>query len=102
MSDAFERAAERAEAADRRRRRERSARGHRKGLRIHATVFAAVQALLVVVWFLQWQLGGTAHPWFLYAFAGWGIGLVAHYAAVRDNLRARSQDPDGYQRPSSV
>jgi hypothetical protein len=90
MSDAFERAAERAENEDRRRRRERSARGHRRGFRIHATVFVGVQVLLVVVWVLQWQLGGTAHPWFLYAFAAWGVGLAAHYAAIRDNLRAGS------------
>ena len=88
MSDAFERAAERAETEDHRRRRERRARGHRNGFRIHATVFAAVQVLLVVVWALQWQLGGTAHPWFLYALLAWGVGLAAHYAAVRDSLRS--------------
>jgi hypothetical protein len=87
MSDAFERAAERAEAEDRRRRGERRARGHRKAFRIHATVFVAVQVLLVVVWALQWQLGGTGHPWFLYALVGWGVGLAAHYAAIRDSLK---------------
>jgi membrane protein required for beta-lactamase induction len=86
MSDAFERAAERAEAEDRRRRRERFARLQRKSFRIHATAFVAVQLLLVVVWVLQWQLGGTAHPWFLYALLGWGVGLAAHYAAIRDRL----------------
>jgi 2TM domain len=86
MSDAFERAAERAEAEDRRRRRERFARFQRKSFRIHATAFVAVQLLLVVVWALQWQLGGTAHPWFLYALLGWGVGLAAHYAAIRDSL----------------
>ena len=87
MSDAFERAADRADAEDRRRRSERSARLQRKAFRIHATVFVAVQALLVVVWALQWQLGGTSHPWFLYAFAGWGVGLAAHYAVARDALK---------------
>jgi hypothetical protein len=87
MSDAFERAAERAEAEDRRRRRERATRGHRKGFRIHATVFIAVQVLLVVVWALQWQFGGTAHPWFLYPLLGWGVGLAAHYAAIRDSFK---------------
>jgi 2TM domain len=87
MSDAFERAAERAEADYRRLRRERSAAVQRKSFRIHATVFVAVQLLLVVVWALQWQLGGTGHPWFLYALAGWGVGLAAHYAAVRDSFR---------------
>ena len=87
MSDAFERAAERAEAEHQRARRERWARGQRKGFRIHATVFVAVQLLLVVVWALQWQLGGTSHPWFLYALLGWGVGLAAHWAAVRESLR---------------
>ena len=87
MSDAFERAAERAEAEHQQARRERWARGQRKGFRIHATVFVAVQLLLVVVWALQWQLGGTSHPWFLYALLGWGVGLAAHWAAVRESLR---------------
>ena len=83
MSDAFERAAERAESEDRRRRRERSARGERLGFRIHATVFVAVQLMLVVVW----ALSGGGYPWFLYALGGWGIGLAAHYAVSRDSLR---------------
>ena len=88
MSDAFERAADRAEAEHDRARRERAARGHRKAFRIHATVFVAVQLLLVVVWALQWQVGGTSYPWFLYALGGWGVGLAAHYAAVRDSFGA--------------
>jgi hypothetical protein len=35
-----------------------------------------------------WQLGGTAHPWFVYPLLGWGIGLAVHYAAVRDSWRS--------------
>ena len=70
---------------------DRAARRQQKGFRIHATVFVAVQVLLVVIWALQWQLGGTSHPWFLYALAGWGIGLAAHYAATRD--REGKRDP---------
>ena len=84
MSDAFERAAERAEAEDQRRRHERSARGQRKAFQIHATVFVAVQVLLVVVW----ALTGAGHPWFLYAVVGWGVGLAAHYAVSRESLKA--------------
>jgi hypothetical protein len=91
MTDAFERAAQRSESEYRRRRRQRSARRRRKGFRVHATVFVAVQALLVVVWALQWQLGGTAEPWFLYALAGWGIGLAVHYVVTRD---AASVEPE--------
>ncbi len=84
MTDAFERAAERTESEYRRKRRQRSMRRRQKGFRIHATVFVAVQVLLVVVWALQWQLGGTSHPWFLYALLGWGVGLAAHYAVARE------------------
>ena len=79
MSDAFERAAERAEAEDRRQRKERAERGARTGFRIHATVFVAVQVMLVVVW----AATGMGHPWFIYPLFGWGIGLAAHYATVR-------------------
>jgi fatty acid desaturase len=85
MNDAFERAARRAESEYRNKRRRRSLRRQRKGFRIHATVFVAVQVLLVVIWALQWQLGGTSHPWFLYALVGWGVGLAAHYAVTRDH-----------------
>jgi hypothetical protein len=83
MTDAFERAAQRAENEYRERRQERATRAKRKGLRIHTTVFVAVNVLLVAVWALQWQLGGTDHPWFVYALLGWGVGLAAHYAATR-------------------
>lgn len=85
MTDAFERAAERTESEYRHKRRQRSMRRRQKGFRIHATVFVAVQVLLVVVWALQWQLGGTSHPWFLYALLGWGVGLAAHYAVARED-----------------
>lgn len=85
MSDAFERAAERAEADARRHRNERSARGALAGFRIHATVFVAVQLALVVVW----ALTGGGYPWFLYALVGWGIGLAAHFAAIRESYARR-------------
>jgi hypothetical protein len=89
MTDAFERAAERAETESKRRRRERSANGQRKGFQIHATVFVVVQILIFAAWALQWQVGGTAYPWFVYPLLGWGIGLAAHYAAVRDSFKGR-------------
>jgi hypothetical protein len=84
MSDAFDRAARRAESEYRSKRRRRSMRRQRKGFRIHAIVFVAVQVLLVAIWALQWRLGGTSEPWFLYALVGWGVGLAAHYAVTRD------------------
>lgn len=86
--DPFERAVQRLEAthereeAERRaRHRDRVSRGHRQGFRIHATVFVAVQLFLVVIW----AATGAHYPWFLYPLFGWGIGLAAHYAAIRDH-----------------
>jgi hypothetical protein len=89
MVDAFERAAERAETESRQRRHERWSHAHRKGFRIHATVFVAVQILILAVWVLQWRLGGTTYPWFVYVLLGWGVGLAAHYAAARDSFKRR-------------
>jgi hypothetical protein len=89
MTDAFERAAERAETESRRRRREWSANGQRKGFQIHATAFVVGQILIFAAWLLQWQVGGTAYPWFVYPLLGWGIGLAAHYAAVHDSFKGR-------------
>ena len=86
--DAFDRAAEREEAEHRKRRRERRARGARAGFRIHLTVYIAVQVLLVAIWGIESAIAGEIHhPWFLYALLGWGIGVAAHYAAVRDSIR---------------
>ena len=93
--DPFDRAVERVEAAqehaDAERRADRHARwssGQRKGFRIHATVFVAVQLLLLGVWALSWATDGDSYPWFIYPLFGWGIGLAAHYAAVRGHLRS--------------
>jgi CubicO group peptidase (beta-lactamase class C family) len=71
VTDAFKRAARRA-----------------KSFRIHAAVFVAVQLLLVVVWAVEWKLGGgTDHPWFLYVLVGWGAALAVHFAVTRDDRR---------------
>jgi len=83
MSDAFERAAARAEEESARRRREKSARGQRKGFRIHATVYVAVNLMLVLIW----AVTGAGYPWFLFPLAGWGVGLAAHYATAHDSFR---------------
>jgi uncharacterized membrane protein len=90
MSDAFERAADREEEeyrARRERRERRNSEGNRTAFRIHLTTYIAVQVLIVVVWALVLALGGTGHPWFLYPLLAWGVGVAAHYAAVRDRLR---------------
>ena len=97
MTDAIERAARRTEKEHQRRRQHHWVRFNQKALRIHVSVFISVQLLLVAVWALQWQLGGTDYPWFLYALAGWGVGLVIHYAIVRETL-----GPDAVRRSSST
>jgi len=89
VSDAFERAAQKEDAEHKRRGQERRARGRRTGFQIHLKVYLAVQVLLAAIWALVWQLGdGTGHPWFAYVLVGWGLGVAAHYFAVRDSLRA--------------
>ena len=91
--DPFERAVTRVEAAteredaERQRRRcERYSAGQRKGFRIHATVYVAVQVALVVIWAVIALTTSASYPWFIYPLLGWGIGLAAHYAAVREHL----------------
>jgi hypothetical protein len=95
IDDPFERAVERVEAAEEHAEAERHARsrarlasGQRSGFRIHATVFIAVQLLLVAIWALDWASSGESYPWFIYPLLGWGIVLAAHYAAVRGHLRS--------------
>lgn len=83
MSDAFERAADRAEAEYSRHRQERIAGAQRQAFRIHATAFAAVQVLLLVVW----ALSGAGYPWYLFPLGGWGVGLAVHWAVARDSFR---------------
>lgn len=77
MSDAFERAAQR-EQVERR----------RIGFRIHLFVYLAVQVLLIATWWFTSD-GGRVLPWFVFPLLGWGIGLVAHYMAMRQATRER-------------
>lgn len=94
QDDPFSRAVERAHAAEeahaastRRQRRALWSSGNRTAFRIHATVYLAVNLFLFVIWLTTWQLAdGTDYPWFLWVLFGWGIGLAAHYAAVRRHL----------------
>lgn len=96
VNDPFERAARRTEAAERSERdanrritQEKLESGSRTAFGIHATVFVAVNVLLIAIWAMVWQLSdGTSYPWFVFVLLGWGIGLAAHWAAVRSHLRA--------------
>lgn len=69
--DAFDRAVGRHQRAD-----------ARFGFRIHAYVYVAVNLFLVLVWAITSD-GFRTMPWFLFPVGGWGVGLIAHYAAVR-------------------
>jgi hypothetical protein len=92
--DAFDRAADRAETETERRKQERIDARQRTGFRIHATSYVTVQILIFAIWLITSRTGGTSYPWFVYPLVGWGIGLAAHYAAIRDSYRGRgSQSP---------
>jgi 2TM domain/Short C-terminal domain len=99
--DPFARAVDRVEAAEqareqtgRRRRKARFSAYARTGFRVHASVYVAVNFLLIVIWASLWQLeDAPSFPWFIYVLFGWGIGLVAHYAAVRHHLTRQEARP---------
>jgi hypothetical protein len=107
MSDPFDRAVARAESAAearsldrRRRRRRRIGRIQLRAFLIHATVFAVVQLLLFGIWLAVWLGGGGVFPWFVFPLVGWGIGLAAHYFAVRNSWRRPGMTPATDLRPT--
>ncbi len=90
--DPFARAAARVDEAEQQRQRATRERSQgyvgswvSTGFRIHLAVFFAVNLLLVVTWFGT----GGGYPWPIYPFLGWGIGVVAHYAAVERWVRPK-------------
>lgn len=93
--DPFERAVERAEQAEqmeqsakRSRRNAQIKHGSRKGFHIHLAVYVATNLLLIMIWASTAIFGGAfVFPWFIYPLLGWGIGIAAHWAAVRDHLK---------------
>ena len=50
----------------------------KRGFAIHLMLYAAVNSLLFLIWYLT----GKGYPWFLWPLAGWGIGIVANTIAV--------------------
>jgi len=92
--DPFARAVERVQVAEqaeqaskRKRRQEHISSGSRTGFRIHVAVYLTVNILLIAIWATTWQFNdATSYPWFIFVLLGWGIGLAAHYAAVRNHL----------------
>jgi hypothetical protein len=81
-NDPFERAA----------RAERTVELARTGVRIHIGVYVAVNLMLFIIWAFTPHPSHTV-PWFLYSVMGWGIGVVAHYIAVRGWIRAGGPKP---------
>ncbi len=48
------------------------------GFYIHFTVYVAVNALLIIIWWFV----GDGFPWFIFILGFWGIGIVAHFVGV--------------------
>lgn len=89
---AFERVVEQERADARRRRWKRS----RRVLRIHAWIFAAVNAGMIVAWLTLGLMTDDSHPaWWLPTTAGWGVGLAIHAAAVFRPWRQRRSEVTG-------
>lgn len=87
--DAFDRAAAHLDTEDRLRKRAGHGHCHKKAFAIHAAAFVGANALLFVIWVVVALFGGAWFPWFVFPLAGWGIGLAAHYFAVRDTWQIR-------------
>lgn len=58
------------------------------GFNAHAVVYGAVNALVLVIYFLTMPFG---HPWFFYVLGGWGIGLLSHFQYVRNRKKDKEQ-----------
>jgi hypothetical protein len=51
----------------------------RRGFKIHAAVYAIVNAGLITLNVLLWTLADVNFPWAIFPLIGWGIGLAFHY-----------------------
>lgn len=54
-------------------------RTQKHGWRVHATVYAIVMAVLIVINLLVISFTSEDFVWFPFALVGWGIGLTMHY-----------------------
>ena len=50
----------------------------KRELRVHLTVYVAVNALLVLIW----AMTGAGYFWPLWPILGWGIAIVIHAVTV--------------------
>jgi hypothetical protein len=64
----------------------------KQAFKVHALVYALVNALLVVVWLAGAITTGDWFPWFVFPLFGWGIGLgVQGWTAYRGNELSESR-----------
>jgi hypothetical protein len=73
-----------------------AAEKEKAGFRGHLITYLAVNAGLFFLW-SSTMFGGF--PWFAIVLAGWGIGMVSHFQAVRDKVR-ESRDLERFQAPT--
>lgn len=50
----------------------------KRGFAIHLTLYIAVNAMLILFWYLT----GKGYPWFLWPLGGWGVGIIANIIAL--------------------
>lgn len=83
-ADAFDRVVEH----ERRHHAGRRGRRARRGLRVHAWVYLAVNLGLVAAWLTELATFDGGHPaWWLPTTVGWGVGLLVHALLVRRPAR---------------
>ena len=72
----------------------------KKGFRIHAIAYMAVNAFLVLIWWVT----GAGFPWFVFPLGGWGIGLLFHglgvyvFSEPHDDRRAIEREAEKIRR----
>jgi hypothetical protein len=52
----------------------------KKGFFVHLIIYAVINALIFVIWFIT--MGGHGYPWFIWPMIGWGIGVLFNFLAV--------------------
>ena len=50
----------------------------RRAFQLHATLYVAVNLLLIVIW----AMTGAGYFWPVWPILGWGIGIAIHYWTV--------------------
>jgi 2TM domain len=75
----------------------------RRHVAVHLFVYAAVNTVLVIVWFVSGLVSGSWFPWPLLSLAGWGLLLQLHWwwaygplnRLVREEVLVRGDRPPG-------